>query len=104
MPNTTISATTITNQPVKFTENELNNIKSLGAKFQETVFNLGQLYIERLNLENAFKELADKEKHLQEEYLNLQKEEQNILNNITAKYGNGVLNIKDGTFTPNNNK
>lgn len=87
-------------QPIKITESELAEIRMLQGKFQETIFKLGNLQVEKMQLDAAVTEFVEKEKRLKEDWSNLQKMEQGILDKIIKNYGEGNLNMNDGTFTP----
>jgi hypothetical protein len=51
-------------------------------------------------LDEKFKQLTEAEASLKNNFLEIQKEEETWLNSITAKYGEGSLSLKDGTFIP----
>lgn len=61
---------------------------------------MGLLFIEKMQLDNAVSEFNDKEKNIKEEWASLQKLEQGLLDKIVQKYGEGNLNMADGTFVP----
>jgi len=86
--------------PIKITESELAEIRMLQSKFQEGIFKLGNLQVEKMELDRMVGEFVDKEKTLKEEWISLQKLEQGILDTIVKVYGVGNLNMTDGTFTP----
>ena len=85
----------------KITESELAEIKMLQSKFQESIFKLGNLQVEKMELDRLVNEFVDKEKKLKDEWINLQKMEQSLLDKIVKNYGEGNLNMVDGTFTTN---
>jgi hypothetical protein len=58
------------------------------------------LYLDKLSLDEKFKQLTEAEASLKNNFLEIQKEEETWLNSITAKYGEGSLSLKDGTFIP----
>lgn len=87
-------------EPVKFTQEELDGLAKLQAKYQEKTFMFGQLYLDKLSLDERQKQIAEAESNLKNEFLAVQKEEEVWLNNITSKYGEGSLSLKDGTFIP----
>lgn len=87
----------------KFSEEDINSIKSLQSKYQEKLIFFGQLTLERLSIEQSIKNLAEVENKAKSEYLELQKEEESLIESLSSKYGDGVLNLKDGTFTPSPN-
>lgn len=87
-------------QPIKITESELAEIRMLQGKFQETVFKLGNLQVEKMQLDAAVTAFVEKETKLKDEWSSLQKLEQSLLDKVIATYGEGHLNMNDGTFTP----
>jgi hypothetical protein len=89
-------------EAIKFTEEELNSIRQLQDGFNQKMFQFGKFYLQRMELDSAYKDLVEAEKRIQEEYVNLQKQELELLEKLTKKYGEGQLNIADGTFIPQN--
>jgi coenzyme F420-reducing hydrogenase delta subunit len=88
-------------EPKKISAEELSEIKLLQTKFQESIYKLGNLQIEKMELDRLVTEFVEKEKRLKEEWISLQKMEQNLLDKIVQKYGEGNLNMTNGTFVPN---
>jgi len=84
----------------KFTDEEMQEIAGLQAKYQQKIFELGQLQLQEIDLEQTKKVLADKKAELLDNWKTVQKEEEALLNKLAGKYGNGSLNLKDGTFKP----
>ena len=84
----------------KFTDEEMQEIAGLQAKYQQKIFELGQLQLQEIDLEQTKKLLADKKTELLDNWKTVQKEEETLLNKLASKYGNGSLNLKDGTFKP----
>jgi predicted nuclease with TOPRIM domain len=87
-------------EPIKIDESVLAEIKMLQSKFQESTMKMGLLFIEKMQLDNAVSDFNDKEKNIKEEWSSLQKLEQSLLDKIVQKYGEGNLNMSDGTFVP----
>lgn len=83
----------------KITEAELAEIKMLQAKFQETIFKLGNLQIEKMELDRLLTDFIGKEKQSKEDWMSLQKMERDLLDKIVKTYGEGNLSMSDGTFT-----
>jgi hypothetical protein len=83
---------------IKFTEEEMQEIAGLQAKYQQKIFELGQLQLQEIDLEQTKKAFADKKTELLDSWKVIQKEEETVLNKLAAKYGNGSLNLRDGTF------
>lgn len=89
-------------EAIKISENELAEIKMLQSKFQESIYKMGNLQIEKMELDRLVSEFIEKEKKLKEEWGSLQKLEQGLMDKIVQKYGEGNLNMADGTFIPVN--
>jgi len=87
-------------EPVKFTDEEMSQFKDLSMRYQENLIALGQLFINRFQLEEKIAELNEEEKRLKLLYASLQKLESELLGKTTEKYGNGSLDPKTGIFTP----
>lgn len=86
-------------QTVKMSEADLSEIRALQNKFQETIIKLGSLQIEKMQLDAAVNGFVEKEKTLKEEWVALQQQERGLLDKIVQTYGEGNLNMVDGTFT-----
>lgn len=95
-----VPITTNENKTIKFTEEEIKTLVDLRDRYQSIITSLGQLYIERMGLNDRASQLNDLEKSLQNQYIDTQKEEDTILKGITEKYGVGSLDISTGTFIP----
>lgn len=86
-------------QEKKITDAEFAEIKMLQSKFQTTIEKFGILGVERLDLKRAQDEFIEKEKKLENEWGNLQKMERDLMDRILKTYGEGNLNMTDGTIT-----
>ena len=85
---------------VKFTEKELQTLTDLQVRYNTITNQFGQLAIAKLNLEKQTEVVNDQEFKLQEELDQAREQEQEILNDITKKYGPGQLDPQSGVFTP----
>ena len=85
---------------VKFTEKELESLNDLQVKYNTITNQFGQLAIAKLNLEKQTEVVNDQEFKLQEELDQAREQEQEVLNEITEKYGPGQLDPQSGVFTP----
>lgn len=86
------------NEKIKMTEEELTEVRMLQDKFQQKIFQLGQLSLQRLQATTALKRISEQEPKLEEEWINLQKEENDLINQLLNKYGEGSLDLKEGIF------
>jgi predicted transcriptional regulator len=85
---------------LKFTDDEINEIRFLQNKFQDKLIKFGQIQLEIIELEDRLTALKNEQLRLKNDYLSLQKTEQELMDKLTNKYGEGSLNLKEGTFTP----
>ncbi len=81
-------------EEVKFTDEEMNKVKTFQQNYVNIQNQFGQLKMAQLRLD---KQEIDLENTLE----STQKEEQKFLDEITEKYGEGSLNQETGVFTPN---
>ena len=79
---------------IKFTEQELIELKDLQSEYQKVIYNLGQIQIEKRILDS-------KEKEINSIYDSLNQKEKVLIDNLNQKYGVGSLDLESGTFTPN---
>ncbi len=86
--------------PIKLKQEEIDGLKNIQSKYQEKIYLFGQLYLERVSLDEKIKQLSDTETKARDEYLEIQKEEQSWVNKIAEVYGDGNLSLADGTFIP----
>lgn len=85
-------------EEVKFTKDELKSLKDIQQKYVNIQVNLGQLGMSRIKLEQQITSLDDSEVSLREEFEKTTKDEQNFLEEIRKKYGDGELNPETGVF------
>ena len=78
---------------IKLDTQELELIKSLSDQYNEITFQLGQIKIEKLRLEEM-------ENSIIKNYQSLQTMEKSASEEIQKKYGEGVLDLETGIFTP----
>jgi cell shape-determining protein MreC len=87
-------------ETIKFTDNEVAEVRFLQNKFQEKLIKFGQIQLETIELEDRLSLLKDEQTRMKNEYISLQRTEQELMDKLTVKYGEGSLNLKEGTFTP----
>lgn len=86
--------------PIKIKEEELQEFYKLKDEIQRNTFELGVLYLEKIELEVLIKSLSDKETELRNKVGEFKQKESELMNRILQKYGEGNLDIKNGIFTP----
>jgi hypothetical protein len=87
-------------QPIKITEAEYSDIKTLNVKFQEMVVKLGSLQVEKMDLDQIITDFVEREKKLKDEWISLKKMDMGLRDKLVTAYGEGSLNMSDGIFTP----
>ena len=85
----------------KFTEEELKTVKDIQDEYIGIQNQFGQLALSKIRLNSQLDSLHQLEAKLNEDFENLQKKEQEFLDETTKKYGEGSLNPDTGEFTPN---
>lgn len=83
----------------KIAESDLAEIKMLQGKFQGMILQFGNLGIEKLELDRMVNDFINREKSLKEDWGNLQRLERDLMDRMVKNYGEGNLNVADGTFT-----
>ena len=75
-------------------DGEIMEVKLLQEKFQQKIFELGRLYLQKLQVESAAKNIMD------HEWIPMQKMENELMEKLLKKYGEGNLDVTAGTFIP----
>ena len=84
-------------EETKFTEEEMNQVKSFQQNYMNIQNQFGQLKMAQIRLD-------EQEIDLENSLKSIQDEEKKFLDGITDKYGQGTLNPETGVFTPTENK
>ena len=80
-------------QTTKFTEEELTSLKGIQNKSQSITFKAGQVYLQKISLE-------EQELNLKTIINTLKESESTIAKQLTEKYGKGSIDIESGEFIP----
>jgi predicted nuclease with TOPRIM domain len=86
---------------IKFTEEELQSIKTLQDDSTQIVMEFGQIELALLNNIKQLKALESEKSRLQERYQSLTSQEQQLVQELNTKYGSGTVDIESGVFIPN---
>lgn len=85
----------------KLDKEHLDEIMELRDAFAKNSQTLGNIFLEEYSLKQRFDMLdAERVKYVQQ-FSELQKQEQTLLEKMRDRYGDGEINIAQGTFTPN---
>jgi hypothetical protein len=85
---------------IQLTEQEIQEINELRDQYATLTAKFGQLKIEQILIEEQLKRLGELENTYKEEYLTTQVKEEAFGNTITAKYGEGNIDVESGFFLP----
>ena len=87
-------------QPIKFTQEELDQITELRTGHDRKVSEFGQIELEALLTNQRIESLATAKRDLQKDYNDLQTKEQDIVRTLNEKYGPGQIDLTSGEFIP----
>ena len=90
-----------TSEEKKFNTEELNKLQEIQKKYANIQLKLGQLGFTKIRLENEIQAVNESESQLKSDFNETQKNEQLFMDEVTKKYGEGVLDPKTGTFSKN---
>ena len=76
-----------------FTQEEINSLKSFQTRIEQVLAQLGRVHYSKIKLN-------EQENVLKGEIQKIEKEEQELAQTLSDKYGKGSLDIETGTFTP----
>ena len=86
---------------IKFTEDELRDIKSIQDDGYTLVSEFGQLEIERFVTNRKLQELDQMREKLEAQFFSVQERERVLVQSLNEKYGSGTVDIESGVFIPN---
>jgi DNA mismatch repair ATPase MutS len=78
---------------IKFTEAELEELRSVQQQVNDIIIKLGQLEMNRINLDVS-------KKDSESVYLNLLSVQKDLAKKLSEKYGNGIVDPTTGIFNP----
>ena len=87
------SPSEVKSAPVSFSQEELNEIRDLRTELNQITFQLGQININKIRIENT-------ETLIKKDLTNLEEKESKIAKKLSNKYGKGSIDIETGTFIP----
>ena len=79
-------------------QNEMQSIEELRNQSTDLIFQFGQVEMEIMITSKRLEELQNAKSDLEGQYIELQTKEQNVINELTEKYGAGSLNVENGEF------
>jgi allophanate hydrolase subunit 1 len=86
---------------VKIAEEETTKIRELQSRYTQVTVNLGQVSIASERLQENLDSLDTQKEELLAQHATAQEDERKLVDDLTAKYGIGNLDLDTGIFTPN---
>jgi len=86
---------------IKFTDEELNNIKAIQEEYSVVGIQLVQLKLARKSSEEYLAALTQEEERILEQIESISVKEKELTEALNEKYGVGSLDMTTGEFTPN---
>ena len=85
---------------VKFTDAEMQEVKTLQQDYIGLQNTLGQIGIAKIRLTQQANEYDKAEDRVKQQFSEAQDREKEFIKKINSKYGDGNLDINTGVFTP----
>ena len=86
----------------KLAKTDIESITNIQGQFTECTNTLGLLQIDEKTINNQLLMLKEKKNETFQKLDELRNQEQELFNSLQEKYGQGQINLEEGTFTPNN--
>ena len=83
----------------KLDKEHLEEIQSLREQFASLSSILGSISIEEYSLQRQLEHVRSEQERYMQQYFELQEKEQQSIDKLRTHYGEGSINIADGTFT-----
>lgn len=84
----------------KLTQEELQSIKDLQSKYNQTIFEIGVAEAQRIALQEQVDKLGENKKQLVNDLATIEQKESELVNSLQEKYGTGSINPETGEITP----
>jgi len=84
----------------KLDKEHLESLEHLRDKFAQNTNSIGNISIQRYFLQQQESQLNEQETMYLSEFESLRKQEEELLSKLKDRYGDGQIDISDGTFTP----
>ena len=84
----------------KLDKEHLEALQQLRNSFAENANNLGAISLEQIAINRRLEFLNAQQDKLYSEFEELRKQEQELLEKMRERYGDGQINLAEGTFTP----
>jgi len=86
----------------EFEQEDVDLVRGLQSQYATNTAQIGQVEVELHVLNKRLKDLTEYRENLFNTYDDLQKQEQELVQKLNEKYGDGVLDLDSGRFIPSN--
>lgn len=84
----------------KLTPEELQSIKDLQSKYNQTIFEVGAAEAQLIVFQENISKLQEAKKGLVADLATIERKESELVKSLQEKYGEGNINIETGEITP----
>jgi predicted transcriptional regulator len=84
----------------KLDKEHLDELQTLRNSFSSNANTLGSIALEQIALQRRLDFLNAEQDRLYTEFESLREQEQELIEKMRERYGDGQINIAEGTFTP----
>lgn len=84
----------------KLDKEHVDQIMELRDAFAKNSQTLGNIYLEEYAIKQRLELLESERAKYVQQFAELQKQEQSLIETMRERYGDGEINIQNGTFTP----
>lgn len=85
---------------IRLDKEEIDKVKDFRNKYAELTDLLGQMEINLAILKQDYENIEKQKTKTKSDYLQLRNDEMKFAKELKAKYGEGQIDIEDGTFLP----
>lgn len=83
----------------QLTPEELQQIKDIQSKYNQTIFEIGIVEAQSITFQNQIAKLQDDKKNLVSDLETIERKETELLKSFEEKYGKGSINPNTGEIT-----
>lgn len=84
----------------KLDKEHLDELQQLRDSFANNANSLGAIALEQIAIEKRAEFLKSEQTKFYDEFEKLRQSEKDLLDKMRERYGDGQINLADGTFTP----
>lgn len=84
----------------QLTQEELQSIRDLQSKYNQTLFEIGVAEAQSLALKGQIERLESNKKELLKDLESIEQKENELTKSLQDKYGTGAINPETGEITP----